>query len=76
VSDAAVQDLSHSLGSGFDNFDEFDKVSQSNLSGNSGFMGLSLPLVQRLIELMGGQLKVETNAKGHSLLRFEIPFER
>lgn len=76
VSNTAAQDLSHSLGARFDNFDDFDKVGQGNLSGNTGFMGLSLPLVQRLIELMGGQLKVEANADGHSLLRFEIPFEQ
>jgi signal transduction histidine kinase len=76
VFSTAAQALSHSLGASFDNFDDFDNVGQGNLSGNTGFMGLSLPLVQRLIELMGGQLKVEANADGHSLLRFEIPFEQ
>jgi signal transduction histidine kinase len=76
VSDTAAQELSHSLGADLDDFDEFDNVNQNNVSGNTGLMGLSLPLVQRLIELMGGQLKVEVNADGHSVLRFEIPFER
>jgi signal transduction histidine kinase len=76
VFNTAAQDLSHSLGVSFDDFDDFNKVSQGNLSGNTGFMGLSLPLVQRLVELMGGQLKVEVNAGGHTLLRFEIPFEQ
>ena len=76
VSNTAAQDLSHSLGVSFDDFDDCDKVNHGNLSGNTGFMGLSLPLVQRLIELMGGQLNVVANAGVHSLLRFEIPFEQ
>jgi len=76
VSDTAALGSSHRLGTEFDNFDEFDDVNQHNAGGNAEFMGLSLPLVQRLIELMGGQLKVEANANGHSVLRFEIPFER
>lgn len=76
VSDSAAPDLSHGLSNEFDNFDELDNIGQVHVSRNTGFMGLGLPLVQRLVELMGGQLKVEARADGHSSLRFEIPFEQ
>ena len=76
VSDAEAQSSVHQLGPDFDQFEDFDKPGHTDIESSTAFTGLTLPLVQRLIELMGGTLKVEINAEGHSLLRFEIPFER
>ena len=76
VSDAGAQSSLPLLDADFDRFAEFDKFGHTDIEGNAAFGGLTLPLVQRLVELMGGTLKVEIDAKGHSLLRFEIPFER
>jgi CheY-like chemotaxis protein len=40
-----------------------------------GGIGLGLPLVQRLVEMMGGHIQVETDLGKGSSFRFELPFE-
>lgn len=76
VSEAGAQSSLPLMDANFDRLDEFEKPGHSDGGAGVDFAGLTLPLVQRLIELMGGTLNVEIDAKGHSLLRFEIPFER
>lgn len=57
-----------------DIFNSFEQVETGN-SRRYGGTGMGLSLVQRLVELMGGHVKVETDlGKGSSFL-FELPFE-
>lgn len=57
-----------------DAFNSFDSKHQGNASVQSG-SGLGLSLVQRLVELMGGHVQVESDLGQGSSFRFEIPFE-
>jgi signal transduction histidine kinase/ActR/RegA family two-component response regulator len=57
-----------------DVFNSFEQVDTSN-ARQFGGTGMGLSLVQRLIELMGGHIKVETDLGKGSVFRFELPFE-
>lgn len=57
-----------------DIFNSFEQVDTGN-SRRYGGTGMGLSLVQRLVELMGGHVKVETDLGKGSSFRFELPFE-
>lgn len=76
VSDAAAKNSPHLLSINYGRLEQDGDSGQATAGHNPAFMGLSLPLVQRLIELMGGHLKVQANAHNHSTLHCEIPFEQ
>ena len=57
-----------------DIFNSFEQVDGGN-SRLYGGTGLGLSLVQRLVELMGGHIQVETDLGKGSSFRFELPFE-
>ena len=58
----------------YDIFDTFQQLDSSS-TREAGGTGMGLPLVQRLVELMGGHIQVESDAGSGSSFRFEIPFE-
>lgn len=71
VSDSGSGIPSERLPDIFNSFEQLD-------GGNSrlyGGTGLGLSLVQRLVELMGGHIQVETDLGKGSSFRFELPFE-
>ena len=55
-------------------FNSFEQVDSSS-SRRYGGTGMGLALVQRLIELMGGHIRVETDLGAGSSFFFELPFE-
>lgn len=55
----------------FNSFEQLDSGDGRVYGGT----GLGLSLVQRLIELMGGHIQVETDLGKGSSFRFELPFE-
>ncbi len=55
-------------------FNSFEQLDSSH-SRRHGGTGIGLALVQRLVELMGGHIRVETDLGLGSSFRFEIPFE-
>lgn len=55
-------------------FDSFEQVDGSH-SRHRGGTGIGLSLVQRLVELMGGHIRLETDLGQGSSFRFEVPFE-
>ncbi|MEX0604422.1 MAG: ATP-binding protein [Marinobacter sp.] len=55
-------------------FDSFEQLDNSH-SRQPGGTGIGLALVQRLVELMGGHIRVETDLGIGSAFRFELPFE-
>jgi signal transduction histidine kinase/CheY-like chemotaxis protein len=57
-----------------DIFNSFYQLDSGNTRQHGG-IGLGLPLVQRLIEMMGGHIQVETDLGKGSSFRFELPFE-
>ncbi|WP_372995491.1 ATP-binding protein [Marinobacter sp.] len=57
-----------------DIFNSFEQLDGGN-SRLYGGTGLGLSLVQRLVELMGGHIQVETDLGKGSSFRFELPFE-
>lgn len=57
-----------------DIFNSFEQV-ETGSSRRYGGTGMGLSLVQRLVELMGGHVKVETDLGKGSSFRFELPFE-
>lgn len=57
-----------------DIFNTFEQLETGN-SRRYGGTGMGLSLVQRLVELMGGHVKVETDLGKGSSFRFELPFE-
>ncbi|KPQ01613.1 ATP-binding protein [Marinobacter sp. HL-58] len=57
-----------------DIFNSFEQVETGN-SRRYGGTGMGLSLVQRLVELMGGHVRVETDLGKGSSFRFELPFE-
>lgn len=57
-----------------DIFNSFEQLENGDDRRHGG-TGLGLSLVQRLIELMGGHIKVETDLGKGSSFRFELPFE-
>lgn len=57
-----------------DVFNSFEQVDGSN-ARQFGGTGMGLALVQRLVELMGGHVTVETDLGQGSVFRFELPFE-
>ncbi|MFN2360653.1 MAG: ATP-binding protein [Marinobacter sp.] len=57
-----------------DIFNSFEQVETGN-SRRYGGTGMGLSLVQRLVELMGGHVTVETDLGKGSSFRFELPFE-
>ena len=57
-----------------DIFNSFEQLDTGN-SRSHGGMGLGLSLAQRLVELMGGHIQVETDPGKGSSFRFEVPFE-
>lgn len=57
-----------------DIFNSFEQVDGSN-ARQFGGTGMGLSLVQRLVELMGGHVKVETDVGKGSAFHFELPFE-
>lgn len=57
-----------------DIFNSFEQLENGDDRRHGG-TGLGLALVQRLIELMGGHIKVETDLGKGSSFRFELPFE-
>ncbi len=57
-----------------DIFNSFEQV-ETGHSRRYGGTGMGLSLVQRLVELMGGHVKVETDLGKGSSFRFELPFE-
>lgn len=59
------------IGDIFNSFEQLDG-GDTRLHGGTG---LGLSLVQRLVELMGGHIQVETDLGKGSSFRFELPFE-
>ncbi len=57
-----------------DIFNSFEQL-ETGHSRRYGGTGMGLSLVQRLVELMGGHVKVETDLGKGSSFRFELPFE-
>lgn len=57
-----------------DIFNSFEQVDGSD-TRQFGGTGMGLSLVQRLVELMGGHVKVDTDLGQGSVFRFELPFE-
>jgi signal transduction histidine kinase/CheY-like chemotaxis protein len=57
-----------------DIFNSFEQGETGN-SRRYGGTGMGLSLVQRLVELMGGHVRVETDLGKGSSFRFELPFE-
>ena len=57
-----------------DIFNSFEQLDAGN-SRLYGGTGLGLSLVQRLVELMGGHIQVETDLGKGSSFRFELPLE-
>lgn len=57
-----------------DIFNSFEQLDTGNTRGHGG-TGMGLSLVQRLVELMGGHVQVETDLGKGSSFRFEVPFE-
>ncbi len=57
-----------------DIFNSFEQLDSSD-SRDQGGTGIGLSLVQRLVELMGGHIHVETDPGKGSSFRFELPFE-
>lgn len=57
-----------------DVFNSFEQIDTSD-ARQFGGTGMGLSLVQRLVELMGGHVKVETDLGKGSAFRFELPFE-
>ncbi|MCL7944721.1 ATP-binding protein [Marinobacter sp. ATCH36] len=57
-----------------DIFNSFEQLETGD-SRRYGGTGMGLSLVQRLVELMGGHIKVETDPGKGSSFRFEVPFE-
>ncbi|MFO7527227.1 MAG: ATP-binding protein [Marinobacter sp.] len=57
-----------------DIFNSFEQLDSGN-SRSYGGTGLGLSLVQRLVELMGGHIQVETDLDNGSSFRFELPFD-
>ncbi len=57
-----------------DIFNSFEQLDGGNTRMHGG-TGLGLSLVQRLVELMGGHIQVETDLGKGSSFRFELPFE-
>lgn len=57
-----------------DIFNSFEQLDSSD-TRQFGGTGMGLSLVQRLVELMGGHVKVETDVGRGSAFRFELPFE-
>jgi CheY-like chemotaxis protein len=57
-----------------DIFNSFEQIDGSD-ARQFGGTGMGLSLVQRLVELMGGHVTVETDLGKGSVFRFELPFE-
>jgi two-component system, sensor histidine kinase len=57
-----------------DIFNSFEQIDGGNSRAHGG-TGLGLSLVQRLVELMGGHIQVETDLGKGSSFRFELPLE-
>lgn len=57
-----------------DVFTTFQQIDASD-ARQFGGAGMGLSLVQRLVELMGGHVKVETDLGKGSAFQFELPFE-
>lgn len=57
-----------------DIFNSFEQLQHGDDRSHGG-TGLGLALVQRLVELMGGHIKVETDLGKGSSFRFELPLE-
>ncbi|WP_228128404.1 ATP-binding protein [Marinobacter daepoensis] len=55
-------------------FNSFEQVDSGDNRAHSG-TGLGLSLVQRLVELMGGHVHVDSDIGQGSSFRFELPFE-
>ncbi|MEX2475997.1 ATP-binding protein [Marinobacter sp.] len=55
-------------------FNSFEQLESGDNRGYNG-TGMGLSLVQRLVELMGGHVQVETDLGKGSSFRFELPFE-
>jgi signal transduction histidine kinase/ActR/RegA family two-component response regulator len=55
-------------------FSSFYQLDHGNNRQHGG-IGLGLPLVQGLIEMMGGHIQVDTNPGNGSSFQFELPFE-
>lgn len=55
-------------------FNSFEQLESGNTRAYGG-TGLGLSLVQRLVELMGGHIQVESDIGHGSSFRFELPFE-
>ncbi|WP_111496288.1 ATP-binding protein [Marinobacter bohaiensis] len=56
-------------------FNSFEQLDSSS-SRSHGGTGMGLALVQRLIELMGGHIRVDSNVGSGSAFYFELPFEQ
>lgn len=57
-----------------DAFSSFGQLDSSHTRQHGG-TGIGLALVQRLVELMGGHIRVETDIGVGSSFKFELPFE-
>lgn len=71
VSDSGAGIPTERLGDMFDSFEQLDSPS----SHRSGGTGLGLPLVQRLVELMGGHIAIDSEPGCGSRFRFVIPMK-
>lgn len=58
-----------------DIFNGFEQLDSSSSRPNGG-TGIGLALVQRLVELMGGHIRLTSTPGKGSCFRFEVPFDR
>ncbi|OZB17884.1 MAG: hybrid sensor histidine kinase/response regulator [Marinobacter sp. 34-60-7] len=71
VSDSGAGIAADRLQSVFNTFEQAENGNDRSFGG----MGMGLALVQRLAELMGGHIQVESDLGQGSSFRFELPFE-
>lgn len=71
VSDSGAGIAADRLHSVFNTFEQAENGNNRSFGG----LGMGLSLVQRLVELMGGHIQVESDIGQGSSFRFELPFE-
>jgi TMAO reductase system sensor TorS len=72
VEDTGIGIPQEALGTIFDPFHQVDGAMSRRVEGT----GLGLAIVRQLIEIMGGQIEVESEVGRGSIFRVELPFQR